>query len=79
MRCPSTGSVRDRENHGVPRAGFWDDLVKQTNSKAYHFEDYESLKHLECPESSHLSGEDADFFTKELLKIMKADNAITNL
>jgi hypothetical protein len=79
IRCPSSGGVRMGENMALPRAEFWDDLVMQTNVKAYHFEDYESLKNLTCPEESHLSGEDADYYTRELLKIMKADNAVTNL
>ena len=78
VRCPSSGGLRMGENMGLPRKDFWDELVLQAKVKAYHFEDYESLKHLICPESSHLSGEDADYFTRELLKIMKADNAITN-
>ncbi len=79
VRFPSSGGVRIGESMGLPRAEFWDDLVKQADIKAYHFEDYESLKHLTCPEDSHLSGEDADYFTRELLRIMKADNAIINL
>ena len=78
VRCPSSGGLRMGENMGLPRKEFWDELVLQAKVKAYHFEDYESLKYLICPESSHLSGEDADYFTRELLKIMKADNAITN-
>jgi hypothetical protein len=79
IRCPSSGGVRIGENMGLPRAEFWDDLVKQAQVKTYHFEDYESLNYLICPENSHLTGEDADYFTQELLKIMKTDNAITNL
>jgi len=79
MRCPSSGGVRMGENMGLPRTEFWDDLVEQAEVKAYHFEDYESLKHLVCPENSHLSGEDADYFTREFIKILLADKAITNL
>lgn len=78
VRCPSSGGVRIGENMGFPRADFWDDLVKQANVKAYHFEDYEKFKNLECPEWSHLSAEDARFFTTELAKIMIKDNVITN-
>jgi hypothetical protein len=79
VRYPSSGSVRDRENHGVPRANFWDDLVKQTKSKAYHFEDYEQFKNLKCPEESHLSAKDARYFTSELARIMIKDGALINL
>lgn len=78
VRAPSTGGFRMGEKMGVPRKDFWDDLVQQANVKSYHFEDYEQFKNLQCPEWSHLSAEDARFFTTELAKIMIADNAITN-
>jgi hypothetical protein len=79
VRCPSSGSLRAAENMGVPRAGFWDDLVKESHLKAYHFEDYNQLKDLKCPEESHLSAEDAQYFTREIVKIMKSDNALSHL
>jgi hypothetical protein len=79
VRCPSSGSLRAGENMGVPRAEFWDDLVKQANVKSYHFEDYNQLKDLKCPEESHLSGKDAEYFTTEIVKIMTADGALSNL
>lgn len=79
VRCPSSGSSRVAENMGLPRAEFWDSLVQQSNLKSYHFEDYEQFKNLICPEESHLSGEDAQYFTTELVKIMKADGAISQL
>lgn len=78
VRCPSSGGVRMGENHALPRAEFWDVLVKEAQVKSYHFEDYDQLKNLKCPEESHLSAKDAKYFTKELVKIMKADGAITN-
>ena len=78
IRCPSSGGLRAGENQVLPRKYFWDNLVEQTNVQAYHFEDYEQLKHLKCPEWSHLSAEDARYFTTELAKIMIADKAITN-
>ncbi|SNR33785.1 hypothetical protein SAMN06265371_101444 [Lutibacter agarilyticus] len=79
IRCPSSGSLRAGENMGIPRAAFWDDLVKQANVPSYHFEDYDNLKGLICPEESHLSAEDAQYFTTELVKIMKNDNTLINL
>jgi hypothetical protein len=78
LRPPSTGGFRMGEKMGTPRVDFWDDLVKQTKFKAYHFEDYEQFKNLECPEWSHLSASDARFFTTELVKIMIKDGALTN-
>jgi hypothetical protein len=78
LRAPSTGGFRMGEKMGVPRTEYWDELVATLNVKSYHFEDYEQFKNLECPEWSHLSVEDARFFTSELAKIMIEDNAITN-
>lgn len=79
LRCPSNGYLRDFEAKVTPRKTFWDELVKEANVKAYHFEDYEQLQGLNIPEWSHLSAGDAKIFTKELIEIMKADGALSNL
>ncbi|GAA4281235.1 hypothetical protein [Gaetbulibacter aestuarii] len=76
MRCPSSGGVRMGENMGLPRSGFWDDLVKQTGAPSYHFEDYDELKGLICPEDSHLSGTDADYYTTTLLNLLIQDGVL---
>lgn len=76
LRCPSSGLFKDLEAKHLSRDIFWDELVKATNAKAYHYADYDQFKNFECPEWSHLSAEDADFFTKELVNIMKSDKAI---
>ncbi|MBT8232770.1 MAG: hypothetical protein KJN84_09085 [Bacteroidia bacterium] len=78
VRCPSSGGTRIGENKGLPRKDYWDDLVQLAEVNGYHFEDYDVFKNLTCPEWSHLSAEDARFFTTELVKIMLADEAITN-
>ncbi|TNJ43203.1 hypothetical protein KFZ70_10950 [Tamlana fucoidanivorans] len=78
VRPPSSGGVRMGEKMGLPRERFWDSLVKVAHVKSYHFEDFDQLKNLTCPEESHLSLEDANFYTKELVKILKEDNALTN-
>jgi hypothetical protein len=79
VRPPSSGGNRIAENMFLPRERFWDSLVTVLPVKNYHFEDYAQLKNLTCPEESHLSKEDAAYFTKELAKIMIEDKAITNL
>lgn len=78
LRCPSSGTYRNMEAKNFPRAQFWDELVKKAEVPAYHFEDYEAFKKLPCPEESHLSASDADFFTAELIKLLKADGLIPN-
>lgn len=78
VRCPSSGSLRMGESMVFPRADFWDILVQQTNVKSFHFEDYEELKHFECPEWSHLSADDAATFTTNIATIMINDGALIN-
>jgi len=78
IRCPSSGFYKNVESKFLARKDFWDDLVTQSQAKSYHYQDYETLKHFECPEMSHLSKPDANKFTEALVKIMLNDNAITN-
>ena len=78
VRCPSSGGTRMAENMFLQRERFWDSLVGVLPIKNYHFEDYSQLKNLTCPEESHLSKEDAEYFTKKLAQIMIQDQAITN-
>ena len=78
VRCPSSGWIKGGENKFLSRKEFWDQLVLASKAKAYHYEDYDEFKNLDCPEWSHLSAEDARYFTTELVKIMKADGAISN-
>ncbi|MCB0447518.1 MAG: hypothetical protein KDD03_08405 [Gelidibacter sp.] len=78
LRCPSSGWIKGGEDKFLSRTEFWDPLVKASNAKAYYYEDYEQLKDLTCPEWSHLSAPDARYFTTELVKIMKADGALSN-
>lgn len=76
LRCPSTGYYKEGEAKYLPRNEYWDELLKKTNSKGYHYNDYKELKHFDCPEWSHLSSEDAEIFTAELAKIMLNDNVL---
>ncbi|KQC28718.1 hypothetical protein [Flagellimonas eckloniae] len=78
LRCPSTGYLRDFETKITPRNEFWDELVEKANVRAYHFEDYPQLQNLTLPEWSHLTADDADYFTREFIKIMKTDGMFTN-
>lgn len=78
LRCPSSGLFKEVEDKGFPREAFWDELVKRTGAKAYNYQDYPQFEDLFLPEWSHLATEDAQFFTKEFIKILKADGALTN-
>lgn len=76
VRAPSDGFFRNLENMGMPRTEFWDELVEKAGVPAYHFEDHDGLNEFILPEWSHLSAEDADLFTKRLVKILLDDNVI---
>ncbi|NND62484.1 MAG: hypothetical protein HKN48_04760 [Flavobacteriaceae bacterium] len=77
VRCPSDGFFKEMEANGLPRARFWDSLVNTSKIPGYHYDDYPQFQNLNLPEWSHLSKEDADFFTAELIKIMKEDGVLT--
>ena len=79
IRPPSSGGTRMAENKFLPRQTFWDSLTTLLPVPNYHFEDYPQLRDLTCPEESHLSKEDAEYFTKELANIMMKEQVITNL
>lgn len=79
VRFPSSGDFLMAEKKVTPREQFWDDLLLQTGSRGYHFEDYEALKKYEIPEWSHLATPDARTFTLDLVEILRSDKAIPNL
>jgi len=78
VRCPSDGLFKEVESKGFPREQFWDELVVKTGAHAYNYQDYEQFQNLFLPEWSHLATKDAQFFTTELIKIMKRDNVLNN-
>lgn len=78
VRCPSSGWIKEGENKFFSRTEFWNPLVEASKAHAYYYEDYNQFKNLECPEWSHLSAPDAQFFTTEIVKIMKTDGILTN-
>ena len=76
LRCPSSGLFKEVEAKAMPRTTFWDELVQKSGLKAYHYEDYPQFQNLFLPEWSHLATEDARFFTRELIRIMKNEKAL---
>ncbi len=71
LRLPSTGWYIEHEREMWPRDEYWEHLLKETGSVGIHFEDYEQLQGFDCPEWSHLNGEDATEYTKRLMPILK--------
>ena len=78
LRCPVSGLLKEKETENFPRTEYWEELLKVSGVKGYNYEDYEQFKNMECPEWSHLSADDADYFTREIVKIMINDGALVN-
>ncbi|MGB5419338.1 hypothetical protein [Algibacter sp.] len=78
VRCPSSGLFKKVESLGFPREAFWDVLVEKSGAKGYNYLDYPQFENLFLPEWSHLAVKDAQFFTSELIKIMKSDGTLSN-
>jgi hypothetical protein len=76
VRTPSSGQVWEFEQT-FPRAVYWDRLLATTGCKGIYYKDYPAIAHFECPESSHLSPEQAIVFTKNLIKILKDEKGWT--
>ncbi|MBI2731023.1 MAG: hypothetical protein HYX40_09770 [Sphingobacteriales bacterium] len=74
VRPPSSGTYLERELKKYPRQGYWDKLLKATNTDGIHYTDDPVMAALKCPEESHLSLSDAAVFTKELIQILEQKN-----
>ena len=77
VRTPSSGKVWQYESRDFPRAVYWEKLIAATGCKSIYYKDYPSIAQFECPESSHLSPEQAVVFTKNLINILKEEKGWT--
>ncbi len=77
VRTPSSGQVWIDEQKFYPRAVYWDKIISSYRCKGIYYKDYLAIAHFECPESSHLSPEQAVVFTKNLIKILKEEKGWT--
>jgi hypothetical protein len=77
VRTPSSGQVWIDEQKYYPRAVYWDKLLAATGCRGIYYKDYPAIAQFECPESSHLSPEQAIVFTKNLIKILKDEKGWT--
>jgi len=77
VRSPASGMFKGGEAKFLPRERFYDSLLTVIGSPGYHYEDYETLSNIDCcPEWSHLSAENANKFTEELVKLMQNDGLL---
>jgi hypothetical protein len=73
LRTPSSGFFYMAEQHGYPRAAYWDKLLTVTGCKGIYFGDYPVLAQLTCPEFSHLKPQDAVIYTKNIVDILQKE------
>lgn len=71
IRPPSSGPLLEIEQSRYPRQKVWDRLVHDTGSFAIYFEDYPAMKHLSCPDLSHLSRASAVAFTNAYVRVLR--------
>ncbi len=76
VRCPSSDLFLDIETKAFPREMYFDQLVEQTGSFGYHFQDYPFMNKYTPPEWSHLKSSDAKQFTLDVAKQMIKDGAL---
>ena len=75
VRSPSEGHYAISEPMYNPRAETWDVLIEQTGALGIHWEDHEELQGYWMPEWSHLSGSEADRYTKALYHLIERERA----
>ncbi len=73
VRNPSSGPMLDGEQHGFPRAQYFDKLLTVTGCPGIFYSDYPGLSNFVCPEWSHLKPTDAVVYTGELIKVLEKD------
>lgn len=72
VRTPSSGPYLQGEQMAFPRENFWDRLLRETQCKGIHFQDYPAIAHYDCPEYSHLSVADAQHFSIHFIDLLAA-------
>ena len=76
LRPPVTGEYLEHEPRLFPREQYWDRLLRESDSKGYHFMDYEETKDMVPPEWSHLTRKDADIYTRFIVQQLKKDQLL---
>ena len=75
VRNPSEGHYAISEPMYNPRAETWDVLIEKTGALGIHWQDHEELQGYWMPEWSHLSGSEADRYTKALYHVIERERA----
>jgi hypothetical protein len=73
VRFPSGGHYAISEPMYAPRAENWDVLIEKTGALGVHWEDHQELQGYWMPEWSHMSGTEADRFTKAVYDVIQRE------
>ena len=72
LQMPTTDRHWAMDEADAPKAKFWDRIQPLSGVTTVHFIDYPELSSFECPDTSHLDGQDAPEFTKRVAGIIKS-------
>ena len=75
IRNPSGGFYAMSEPMYFPREEAWDVLIEKTGALGIHWMDHEELQGYWLPESSHMTGPDAERYTKALYHVIQRERA----
>lgn len=75
VRNPAEGFYAMEEPMYNPRAETWDVLIEKTGALGIHWMDHEELQGYYLPEWSHMTGAEADRFTKALYHVIQRELA----
>lgn len=70
-RTPSSGFMGEGEKMFFPRAKYWEPLLTFSKAEGIHFLDYPETRDLVCPEWSHLSMDQAKYYTSHLAGVLR--------
>jgi hypothetical protein len=79
LRNPSEGHYAISEPMFNPRDKTWDVLIEQTGVLGVHWQDHVELQGFWLPEWSHMTGSEADRYTKALYHLIERERAATGV
>lgn len=77
-RTPSSGMMGEGEKRFFAKERFWQPLLTYTKTDGIHFLDYPETKDLICPEWSHLSRDQAKYYTHHLVRVLEDKGWFSN-
>ena len=75
FQSPAEGHYSISEPMFFPREETWDVLIEKTGAMGLHWQDHEEMQGYWLPEWSHMSGTEADRFTRALHQLIQRERA----